>query len=211
MEKNEPGAAALLTPLSLTPPSREKLETILLTRHRRSGVPLEFVEPPDLNPLIRRRLRLSRGDKARQEILRQEYFDRVSRLSEGNIAMAVLLWLRSADFDSRKGWLRIHPPLAVRLFLAEDLDLDAEFGLKAFLEHGSLTLEEYGQVFDATPEEAFQTFEILRNRMLLEPLSSRRGGSPVVFEGPKRDERYRIPAVLSQVVARRLKNRNILH
>jgi hypothetical protein len=210
VQKSEPRAAALLMQYPLSVLSRPDLERLVMARHRRSGLPVEFVQPGDLNPLLRRRLRRTRGDKARQEIIRADFFDRIYRMSDGNVPMAILLWLRSADFSSREGWLQVVAPRAIRFAFLEELDLTLDFALKGFLEHGSLTLEEYGRVFGTGPEEAFQVFEALRSRMLLESLGTR-GGLPSPLGGIREGERYRIPAILSQVVAHRLRNRNILH
>jgi hypothetical protein len=209
--KTEPRAASLVSVHPLSPPSRQTLEELILARHRRSGLPLEFRAPPDLNPLVRRRLRLSRGEKSRQEILQTEYFDRLYRLSQESIPVAILHWLRSADFRSREGRLIVSPPPEIQYAFLQELDLDLDFALKAFLEHGSLTLEEYRDVFAASEEEAYQTFEALRSRLLLEPTGVRGEAVFAASKEVEEGERYRIPSLLSQVVAGRLKDRNILH
>ena len=95
--------------------------------------------------------------------------------------------------------------------LPDDLDLDVDFALKAFLEHGSLTLAEYREIFSASSDESVQTFEALRARLLLEPVSVVTGTLPRSGGRVEEGERYRVPSLLSQVVAGRLKNRYILH
>lgn len=210
IEKSEPRAAVLLAQRSISTLTRPDLERVVMSRHRRSGLPVEFIPPGDSNPLLRRRLRRARGERTRQEIVREDYFDRLFRQSGGNIAMAFLHWLRSADFTTREGWLRIQASPPLRLTFLDELDLTMDFALKGFLEHGSMTLEEYGRAFGTGPEEAFQVFEGLRSRMLLESLGTR-GGSSAAAQGIEEGERYRVPGILSQVVANRLRNRNILH
>ncbi|MGW8266449.1 MAG: hypothetical protein ACWGSQ_08780 [Longimicrobiales bacterium] len=210
LEKNEPRAAGLIAHLPFSTLSRGATEEMILVRHRLSGLPLEFVQPDDLNPLVRRRLGLSRGEKARQDVIRAEFFDRLFRMAEDNIAVAILLWLRSADFSSRKGWLRVSPPPRLRSYFIDDLDLSLGFALKAFLDHGSLTMEEHRAVFDAPAEESFQVFETLRNLSLIEPSGAkgaRSSSSAPTTEG----ERYRIPPLMGQMLANHLKSRNILH
>lgn len=209
--KTEPRGASLVLTYPLSSPSREQLEELILARHRRSGLPLEYRAPQDLNPLVRRRLRLSRNEKARQKLLQTEFFDRLFRLSEESIALGILHWLRSTDFRFRKGRLVVTPPSEIRYAFLDDLDLELDFALKAFLEHGSLTLEEYREVFRSSGEDSLQTFEALRSKLLLEPTGS--PGETVATTGKKVEEgeRYRIPVLLSQMVAQRLKNRNILH
>jgi hypothetical protein len=210
LKKSEPNAVNLLTHYSVPTLTRGATEDMIMTRHRRSGLPLEFLPPSDLNPLVRRKLRLSRGEKAKQQILRGEFFDRLHRMSEGSIAMAILLWLKSVDFTSREGWLRVQASRPIRFTFMEGMDLTLDFALKAFLEHGSLTMEEYGEVFGTSKEEAYQVLEALRSRVLVEPVGFR-GKPPFQQEGVKEGERYRVPEIMSQVVANRLKNRNILH
>jgi hypothetical protein len=209
--KTEPRAASLVQSYPLTPPSREELEELILARHRRSGLPLEFRTPGDLNPLVRRRLRLSRGEKAHQKILRKEYFDRLHRLSQDSIPLAILYWLRSTDFKSGEGTLSLTPPSEIKYAFLDDLDLELDFALKALLEHGSLTLAEYREVFAASEDESVQTFEALRSRLLLEPTGPSGDMQETVGRNVVEGMAYRIPALLSQVVAHRLKNRNILH
>jgi hypothetical protein len=161
--------------------------------------------------LVRRRLRLSRGEKAHQKILRNEYFDRLHRLSQDSIPLAILYWLRSTDFKSGEGTLSLTPPSEIKYAFLDDLDLELDFALKAFLEHGSLTLAEYREVFAASEEESVQTFEALRSRLLLEPTGTGEGLLQEAERSVGEGVGYRIPALLSQVVARRLKNLNILH
>ncbi|MBT8397120.1 MAG: hypothetical protein KJN92_09145, partial [Gemmatimonadetes bacterium] len=209
--KTEPRAASLVQVHPLTPPTRPELEELILARHGRSGLPIEFHPPSDLNPLVRRRLRRSRGEKAHQNILQTEFFDRLFRVSQDSIPLAILYWLRSTDFRSSEGKLFLTPPAEIRYSFLDNLDLELEFALKAFLEHGSLTLSEYQEVFAATPDEAVQTFEALRARLLLEPSGGDEG--PLEHSEKRVEDKvgYRIPSLLSQVVARHLKNRNILH
>lgn len=209
VEKTEPRAAGLAVARTLAPLSREALEAAILTRHQRSGVPLEFMEPPDLNPLERRRLR-TRDPEARQDALRKDYFDRLQRMSQGSVMMAIYHWLRSADFESREGWLRVHPPEPVSLAFLEDLDLSLDFALKAFLEHGSLTIDELAEVFGIPTAESAEILMALRVRMLLQPMGAR-GGLGLAAGGIEDGERYRIPALLTEAVVRRLRNRNIFH
>jgi len=210
LEKSEPESADLVATRSLSPLSRDDLEKLVLTRHQRSGLPLEFVQPDDLNPLVRRRLRRSRSEKAKQGILQAESFDRIFRISEGSVPMAILIWLRSIDFASKEGCLRVSPPKPLRFTFLEGLSLSLDFALMAFLEHGSLSLGEYGIVFQCSQEEAYQVFEALRIRMLLEPMGLR-GSLPTYLDSIESGKRYRVPPILGRAVAQRLRNRNILH
>lgn len=210
VEKSEPRATGLVAQGALRPLTAADLEALIMARHRRSGMPVEFLQPTDLNPLLRRKIRLARSEDARQDMLRRDCFERIHRMCDGSIGMAILSWLRGADFTSREGWLRITPPRPIRFAFLETMDLEMDFALKAFLEHGSLTLREYSSIFHAPREEAYQIFEALRSRLLLDPVGSQ-SLVPTGSQGIRDEERYRVPGLLSQVVAARLKNRNILH
>jgi len=210
VEKSDPTAAGLTAHQTFSTFSRVAIEDLIMVRHQRSGLPVEFRQPRDLNPLVRRKLRLSRGEKAKQEILRTEFFDRLYRMSAGSAGAAILLWLRALNFSSKKGWLRVTPPRPIRFTFMEELDPNLDFVLMALMEHRSLTLEELAAVFDVSREQAFRTFEALRRRMLVEPLGTRRSAEPCL-ESVEDGVRYRIPGILSHVVVARLRNRNILH
>ncbi|MEJ2541724.1 MAG: hypothetical protein P8188_17450, partial [Gemmatimonadota bacterium] len=210
LASTRPRAAALVHRRELALPDRETLEEILLVRHRRSGVPLEFVDPENPSPLLRRKLQRAREDKERQAALRADFFDRLYRESKGNVPMAILLWLKSADFTSRPGWLRLVPTQGIRFAFVDELDLPLSFALMAFLEHESLTVDEYARVFSLPQDEAFQSLEALRQKFLIDRLEMD-GGLPVL---PKRVEpgvRYRVPPLITQVIAEHLRNQNILH
>lgn len=210
LRKMESRATTLVTAGTLSGMDRSELETLIMARHQRSGVPLEFLPPRDPNPLLKRKLGRARTEEARQEILRSEFFDRLHRGSQGNVIMAILLWLKSADFTTREGWLRLHPPRPLRFGFMDELDLELDFALMALVEHTSLTVEELARVFQVDEDDAFQTLEALRGRMLLDRLDTR-GGLLEPVEQIEEGVRYRIPPILGQVVSNYLRNQNILH
>lgn len=210
LTKVSPRAAALMTVGSLSAVDRDDMERILMVRHQRSGVPLEFLAPQDANPLLRRKLQKARTEEERYTILKAEFFDRLYRASQANIPMAILLWIKSADFTTQEGWLQLKPPRPIRFSFLEELDLGLDFALKALLEHGSLTLEEYTRIFAAPADDAFQAMEALRGRSLLERLEGA-GGLPRPVDRIQDGVRYRVPPLLSQVVSQYLRNHNIFH
>lgn len=206
----EPHAHGLVQVRRLAAPDRKTMEELLLTRHRRSGVPIEFTEPSDLNPLLRRRLKRAHAEKDRQDLLRTDFFDWLFRASQGNVLMAILLWLRSADFTGRPGWLRMKPSRAIRFEFLEEMDLPTSFALKAFLEHESLTLDEYARIFAVQYDEAFQALEVLRRKVLIDRLDTA-SGLPTPVRRLEDGVRYRIPPIITQVIAQNLMDQNILH
>lgn len=210
IQKAEPRAAALVSRGTVSTLDREEMEAALMSRHKRSGVPLDFAVPGDANPLLRRRLSRAKTDSERYEYLKEEFFDRLYRASQGSISMAILLWLKAADFTAHDGWLVLRAPRPIRFSFLEELDTGLDFALMALLEHGSLTLEEYTRVFNAPADEAYQALEALRGRTLLDRLETQ-GGLPEPVNRIEDGVRYRVPPMLTQVVAQYLRNQNILH
>jgi hypothetical protein len=210
LEKAESTSVTLASTQLLAPPSRPTLEELILSRHQRSGLSLEFQEPTNMGLLLRRKLRGARGKKNKQALLRTEVFDQLHRISQGSTAMALLFWLHSLDFGGQDGKVKVRTPRSVVFAFLEDLDVSLDFALMALLEHGSLTLGEYARIFGVSTHEAWQVFEVLRARMLLEPVGKETSlprAVATILEGT----RYRVPPILAQVVAHRLRNRNILH
>jgi hypothetical protein len=169
------------------------------------------VAPGEPNPLLKRKLQRSRAEKDRQAALRADFFDRLYKASQGSIPMAILLWLKAADFTSRPGWLRLQEPRGIRFAFLDQLDLSLNFALMALLEHESLTLDEFGRVFAMPADDAFQTLEALRRRVLIERLDSPGGGLPAPVKRLEPGVRYRIPPIITQVIAQSLRDQNILH
>ena len=101
--------------------------------------------------------------------------------------------------------MRLRPELDFGFL--EALEVDQLFTLKAFLEHGTLTMEEHGRIFRLPPDQSYQLFESLLNRHLLTA-----GASAGEEEPPEeRRRRYRINPLLLGGVGTVLAARNVLH
>jgi hypothetical protein len=207
--KSEPTAVSQVEPLELTPLDAPGLRTAILSRHRRSGVPLVFEEPTEGRRLLRRRLRGVRGTAGHQKILEEDFFERLHRSANGSVRLALFQWLRAADFTSNEGELRARPVDPMDFSFMEALDLTQNFTLKALLEHRTLALEEHDRIFRVPRQESFQIVESLRNRHLVEPAAKAEGDEEISEVEASR--RYRIPPLLEGAVAAHLSRRNILH
>jgi hypothetical protein len=207
--KSEPTAVSQVETLELAPLDASGLRTAVLSRHRRSGVPLIFEEPTEGRRLLRRRLRGVRGTAGHQKILEEDFFERLHRSANGSLRLALFQWLRAADFTSKEGELRAHPIDPMDFSFMEALDLTQNFTLKALLEHRTLALEEHDRIFRVPRQESFQIVESLRNRHLVEPAAEAEGDEEI--SEVEANRRYRIPPLLEGAVAAHLSRRNILH
>jgi len=208
VQKAEPTAVSQVDPLPLAPLDAAGLRAAILARHRRSGVPLSYVEPTEGRRLLRRRLRRLRGTAGHQKVLEDDFFERLHRSSGGNVRFALFEWLRAADFSTAEGQLRVRPLEPMDFSFLESLDLTQNFSLKALLEHRTLTLEEHDKIFRLPRQESYQIFESLRNRSLIEAAEN---GTAERVTGVRGEARYRLVPLLTGAAAAHLARRNILH
>lgn len=212
VRKRAPGYLTDVKRLSLSPLTPGQLREAILARHLRSGLPLQYAQPTRGREAIRTRAqRIGRGDK-QQHLIERNYFERLHRAAHGSIRLALFHWLRSADFQSLEGSLLVQPlePLTPQL---EMLDLTQSFALKAILDHGTLTVEEYREVVRAPSAQAPHTFRSLVDQQVIE--------TPGADDGPNnqsrarversRAERYRVRPFMIGAVIAHLQSRNILH
>ena len=88
------------------------------------------------------------------------------------------------------------------------LDLTQSFALKAILDHGSLTVDEYREVARAPAAEAPHTFRSLVDQHVIEMLAKGDGRND---RPPLPHERYRVRPFMTGAVIAHLRSRNILH
>ncbi|HSM60549.1 MAG TPA: hypothetical protein VK849_07105, partial [Longimicrobiales bacterium] len=210
VQKAEPSAVSQVDALDMSALDAEEIRTAVLARHRRSGVPLSYVEPTEGRRLLRRRLRRLRGTTGHQKILEDDFFERLHRSSGGNIRFALFQWLRACDFTAEEGKLRVHPLESIDFSFLDGLDLTQNFTLKALLEHRTLTLEEHDRIFRIPRQESYQIVESLRHRSLIEAIDHD-GDEGNDLSEVRSDRRYALVPLLTGAVAAHLARRNILH
>jgi hypothetical protein len=186
-----------------------ELKQAVLARHRLSGLPFQYVEPRTGRALLRSR---GRGAK-RQQLIETEYFQKLHRASLGSIRLALFHWLRSADFGTVAGSLQVRPLEALEPF-AGPLDIEQSFALKAILDHGTLTVEEYCEVVRLPVPQGRHMFHGLCDLRVIETVSGTEDGqeapnSPQGSDGSP--TRYRVRPLVSGAVVAHLKSLNIVH
>jgi hypothetical protein len=206
----EPSATAQVDAIELHPLDAEGVRTAVNARHRRSGLPVRFEEPASRRRLLRRRLRRLSDPSAYAELLERDYFDQLYRASSGHLRLALFQWLASADFARGDG-VFMRAPERPNFIVLDSLDLTRNFTLKAFVEHGTLTLAEHDRIFRLPRHESYQIFESLGNRHLIEAAAPNgERGEPARSE-IEEDLRYRVSPLLVGAVVTHLRTRNIVH
>lgn len=212
IEKCEPSAAELVTVHALDPFDRDELESLIMTRHRRSGLRLVF-EAPDttVNPILARRLQSAKDDARRQALLRDDYFDRLHGYCGQNVMLALFYWFRSVHLDADAATLCVRPVRPIRFDAIERFSLQLAFALKALLEHATLTVDELAEVLQTSPATSRSMLETLGNALLITTVEG--GGPPGSFDFTcvEPGVRYRIRPLVIHPVIRFLRSRNIVH
>ena len=203
-----PGVVSGIRRLTLDPLGPDDLRDAIFARHRRSGIPLRFAEPPARGAArLLQRLHARHPTEKRRKMVEAQYFRRLHRASLGSVRLALVHWLRSADLDSVEGHLVVRPLTAPTPSL-DRLTADQSFALKALLNHGTLTSAEYGEIMRARPAAALHMFRALAELRLIEAVRETEDGDGGLT---RRDAPHRIRPLVLGIVCEHLRSRNILH
>ena len=213
VEKRAPAFIHDIERVTLGDLSPEGLRQAVLARHRLSGLPLRFAEPHDGRALLRRRARRLRGAGKQEGLIESDYFQRLHRVSRGSPRLALFYWLRSADFASTAGSLLVQPLSTLESGI-ENLDREQSFALKAILDHGTLTSDEYCEISRTSGPESLHILRSLEECRVIETVPAAVGEKLSVEEAAGNNAawpRYRIRPLMIGAVAAHLRSRNILH
>ena len=208
LEKLDPNAPTLASRLELAPLDRDALEEVILKRHRKSGLPLQFEMPEGASRRLQAEARRAPDDEARQAIYRREFFDKLARISGGDLTRAQFYWLRALDLDRHDRLLRVRSREPLSFAFLSELDLDRAFALKAFLGHASLTPAEYAEITGETLHRCLVVFESLFGLRLIRPLHADDSGD-LTAVAPY--ERYQLHPLTARPVVDYLQAQHIIH
>ena len=209
LSKTAGTAVSFVDSYALSPLDRATIESLIINRHRRSGMPLRFTEPGDRSALMRRRLRPARTPEQRQALLREDYFDRLWRSSGENIMLALYYWIRSAHFDADGGTLSVQPPRPLYFDFLTSFDLNQAFTLKAFFLHKTLSVEDHRRIFRTSMEASTAILESLLKACLIEPVPEAERVQQ--HDDVERDAIYRLQPMVIHPVTAYLRGKNIVH
>lgn len=169
--------------------NERQIEDIIMKRHSVSGYKIVF--EPGKQP--KQGFNKLSEDEIQKE-LKKAYFETLTLICEGNVALALVFWLRSVSkFDQEV------------IYIADLNDLDfsfvkklsdnKHFNLAAILLHDGITLDEYQLIFNTNYKEAqLQLLSLLDDGILFE-----------------RKGRYKINFLLYRQIVNSLKTKNMLH
>jgi hypothetical protein len=209
IEKAVSSSAASVGNYSLSDLGRQEKEDLILKRHHRSGMSLSFTAPKDPTPILKRRLRNAGTPERRQEILQEIYFDALHRYTRNNIALALLYWLRSVEFQEDGDLVLVRPLKAINFDQLKHLELERLFALKALVLHNTLTAVELGTILRIPVERSALIFETLLNIGLIERVSAENTFAEQPIDATV--DRLRLKRLVMYPVTQRLHDARVLY
>lgn len=154
------------------------IEEIIFKRNYLSGYHVDFEAP---ETIFTSKSFLKLNDQEKQEFLRKSFFKDLTQMSNGNVSLAQLYWLRSTH-GVTDDTLNI---ISLRDFdVSFDKELPANylFALHAILVHDGLTIEDYAQVFQL-PEYICRNdlIPMLEKGLLMKP-REKYNINPIIFK-----------------------------
>ena len=202
-------AASLVSTYRPATASRTMLGSIMLNRHSRSGLRLEFAPPAAATTLFSGKLERARSDEARQVLLRDHYFEQLHQQCGSNIMLALVTWLRSAAFGGEGVTLHVRQPLSFRFL--QSLELTRAFTLKAFLIHNTLTPAEHKTVFHLSRGESTSMLQSLLKLGLIVACQPETAAADAAPDRIEDGTRYRLHPLVVHPVEAWLRGQNIIH
>lgn len=146
-----------------------ELQILLMQRHNQSGYRLRYAIDKELEKTVRRRVhRWRRSEEpAVQDVMSQIYFKNLAEISQENIFVALLYWLRSLEL-SESDLLMVNPVSEIDLGIVRNFSLEQAFILIAVLQHDNLTAAELSSILDKDLIQTRLELEILWNDNILE-------------------------------------------
>ncbi|MEE4257938.1 MAG: hypothetical protein V2I47_12935 [Bacteroidales bacterium] len=142
----------------------EKVREIIMKRHRLSGYELEFM-PGEIDKADKQYKRLG-SDQEKQEFLEREFFSDLDSHSQGNISVALLLWLLSVE-EIEPNKVVISNDIEHDTSFLSMLPEDELFTLEAIVEIEVLTIAEHAEIFNLEEWASEMILLRLKNKGLL--------------------------------------------
>jgi hypothetical protein len=204
-EKTAPASARLAIPLNLANWSAQSIQELVLKRHRRSGISLEFAEPVEPSPLVKQRLKRAKTKQDAQRILSGEFFDALFKIAGQSPTRALFEWVRAGTFSEDGDSLVLDSIQPLSFGYLEHLGNDIAFTMRSFMLHNVLTVEEHARLFRTSQENALMAFETLLSAGLIEALD------PVEGAAIELGVRYRLRRLVLEPVMRSLQERHFVY
>lgn len=171
----------------------DQIKSGILARHKATGYELEFAASESLKR-NRAYKKLIGDEDSMQEYLRNNYFEKLAKISEGNFSIAMILWIKSIKEHDDKKFV-ISPIEVADIDLLEVPSREVLFTLASLVRHDTLNADDLALSLHQKIEDA---------KLMLARLKAK----GLVIET---ENGFMINHLTYRQVNRLLKNRNILH
>jgi hypothetical protein len=137
--------------ISLRTLSDDEIVDVILRRHVASGYNLRYELSEGDKP--GRKFNMQNSEKEQQDYLRNRYFNALNQFARSNIAISMILWLRSAR-DIKGNEITIALPKGLNVSFINSLTREKLFLLQSLLVHDGLPDDVIARVLNYTPEKA---------------------------------------------------------
>lgn len=172
--------------------SEQEVVDVILRRHVASGYNLRFELPESVK--LDKKLSKLTTDEEQQKYLKEKYFSALNSFARSNIAISMLLWLRSAR-EVKGNEITIALPKGLDASFIRTLSRDKLFMLHALLIHDGLSYEQLASVLN---------FATTKTRLLIIQLYD--DGVIVLKNGL-----YSVNPLLYRQVVSTLRDANLIH
>jgi flagellar biosynthesis chaperone FliJ len=166
-----------LVELDLKKLSGSHLQEIIYKRNDLSGYKIYF-EPPQ--ELASQRSFGKLDTKAQQAQLERTFFDNLAAVSNGNVSLALLYWLRSTNAVT-EDTIKIGVPAELDLSYVKDVKPNYLFAFYMMLVHDGLTLEDYAGIFNLPIATCRNTLVPMLEKGLLIRPKEKFNINPIIF------------------------------
>jgi len=171
----------------------DQIKTGILTRHKATGYELEFVASESLKR-NRAYKKVIGDEQSMQDYLRNNYFEKLAKISEGNFSIAMILWIKSIKEHDDKKFI-ISPMEVADIDLLEVPSREVLFTLASLVKHDTLKADEVAKSLHQPADDAKLMLARLKAKGLV----------------TETENGFMINHLVYRQVIRLLKNRNILH
>ncbi len=171
---------------------QEDLENALLKRHRATGYRLLFEIPKKI--VDNRQFKKLESVKEQQAFVQNLFFEQLQNFASGNIAVAILFWLRSIikieNYD-----LILNPVIDLETLFLHQLSTEEVFTLGCMVQHDHLNPQQHSIIFRQNLHQSTLFFNQLSSKGFI----------------IKTPSGYQIHPFLYRPIVQALKRKNILH
>jgi hypothetical protein len=171
----------------------KELSEIIMRRHNSSGYDIVFMDPQQETNLLNK-LKKAKSSDQKEDMLKEHYFEKLLRMSAGNIRTSILFWLNSIT-EITHDEIKVSSDMITDFPFIANLPKEEKFALMTLIIHDKMTISDYAAVSRESEDESRKLLLRLYNRGLL----------------LYKNDVYEIHPFIFRDVVRTLKSLNMLH